>query len=413
MTYPSLVAKQLGKDAPYSWFLLDQAKHNPRYNYADYKLQATRVESYLDALVVAYHAGEDIASWLSEGDWGVCFVLASLGVGLQDHQLFQTALNQLDENQETHYREIVDACVWYQCDNLSPWVLKLLLHPSPVAKQSALALARHESFHVEQEQIHSLLHDPHPAIQSQLLHWLGEGGHEEHTHFIQQHYAHKNNHVAFAAARAGFLFKDPDAFQHIQQMALTTNPSMRDAIALLFVSQQDTARLQTWLTQLWDSDQVSQRAKIYAIAIAGLSTWVEPLLELMEDEHLARAAGEAFTLITGIDIEEAGLDDEEFCGDCALANAEQEEAHAAERKKDTLFASPWEEDLPMPDAEKMYVWWESQKGKSTDGDRYLAGHALSEESLKFVLNNGNQGQRHIAAQHLSLNFAYPWININA
>ena len=45
-----LVQAQLAKDAPYVWFLFDQAKQNSRYYLPDFIEQAEAVEAYLDAL---------------------------------------------------------------------------------------------------------------------------------------------------------------------------------------------------------------------------------------------------------------------------------------------------------------------------------------------------------------------------
>ena len=108
------------KDEPYAWFLFDQAKQNSRYYLPDFVEQAEAVEAYLDAFVIALKAGEEAETWLDKDDWGSCFVLAVLGIRLNQEKFFDLALDHLKEDEETHYCEIVDACLWDQGRDLAP-----------------------------------------------------------------------------------------------------------------------------------------------------------------------------------------------------------------------------------------------------------------------------------------------------
>ncbi|VUD46568.1 hypothetical protein TDB9533_00849 [Thalassocella blandensis] len=411
MSYSQSVIKQLGKDAPYSWFLFDQAKSNPRYCYNDFREQSNALEAYLDTFTVALNGGDDIDNWLDINDWGSCFILAALGVGHCRPDLFDKALDGLKEKQETHYREILDACRWYDCDDLSPWLLKLCKHSSPVANQTVLALARRQTFNISDEMLSLFIQDHHPAVRSQLFHWFGEQGYGQHLDLIKMHYSNENPQVAYAAARAGFLLNQSDAREYLKQVALSDNSYMREAIALLFIKQEEGTVLEDWLTQLWNSEHVSLRVKAYAIAVSGMSAWIEKLLELMEDRDVARVAGEALAIITGVDLEESELDDAEVCDDCDFIKKEQEAKEKSTRSS-KRFVHVWEEDLPIPAVEKVYEWWYAQDLKSKSGERYLAGQVISESSLNKILSSGNQSQRQIASLHLSLNFSYRWTDIN-
>ena len=73
----------------------------------DFQEQADAVEAYLDAFVVALQAEETAENWLDKDDWGSCFVLAVLGIRLEQEKFFDIALDQLKEDEETHYREAV------------------------------------------------------------------------------------------------------------------------------------------------------------------------------------------------------------------------------------------------------------------------------------------------------------------
>jgi hypothetical protein len=174
MIYAELGKDQLIKDAPYSWFLFDQAKLNARYRLVDFKEQANSVEAYLDALVVALNAGETVEEWLDMDDWGSCFILAVLGIRLNQVKLFETALDSLRKKQETHYREIVDACLWDKVEDLSPWLVLLFKHKSPVAQQAAIAVARVNPSTLRTEILQSYIKNEKKSVIIQVLNWLGE-----------------------------------------------------------------------------------------------------------------------------------------------------------------------------------------------------------------------------------------------
>ena len=77
------------KDTPFSWFLFDQAKSNPRYKQVDVNEQIGLVNAYLDALYLPLSTGEDIDDWLDMSDWGSCFILIALAIRLQNKLFFQ------------------------------------------------------------------------------------------------------------------------------------------------------------------------------------------------------------------------------------------------------------------------------------------------------------------------------------
>ena len=75
MIYAAMIQSQLGKDAPYSWYLFDCAKHHSRYDGDSFREQARATEAYLDACTVAAAHGEDLMAWFDRDDWGSLFVL--------------------------------------------------------------------------------------------------------------------------------------------------------------------------------------------------------------------------------------------------------------------------------------------------------------------------------------------------
>ena len=130
------------------------------------------------------------------------------------------------------------------------------------------------------------------------------------------------------------------------------------------------------------------RAGFLAASALGTSAQIPALLQAMPDPALARAAGEAFSTITGCDLEREGL-----TGPAPAAAPESLSADPA--VEDT--ALPDDLELPWPDAGKVSAWWQARAG-SFPAERLLGGRPLSQ--ARVVLADGTQRQRWAAAIEL-------------
>ena len=134
------------------------------------------------------------------------------------------------------------------------------------------------------------------------------------------------------------------------------------------------------------------------LAIQGSGRFGDPsampqLLESMKDPQFARVAGEAFTFITGVD-----LDAEKLAG----KKPEGFEAGPTDDPADENVAMDPDENLPWPDVEKVASWWEKNKGNFRPGQRLLLGKPIAIDWLREVLRTGKQRQRAAAALELAL-----------
>ena len=113
----------------------------------------------------------------------------------------------------------------------------------------------------------------------------------------------------------------------------------------------------------------------------------------MANEKTARLAGEAFSLITGVDL-------------CML-ELEGKRPRTSNPDPTTIPTIPNvdmdpDEGLPWPDAEKFRKWWASQRRRFQKGTRYFMGAPVTREHCIDVLKNGYQRQRILAAHYLCL-----------
>ncbi len=406
--YSENILSMLCKDVPFAWFLFDQSKKNSRYKLVDFKEQAERLEAHLDALSVALSDDEDIQAWLAPDDWGSCFVLAVLGIRHNDSALFDAALDNLNETEETHYREIVDACLWDKQADISTWFVKLLKHDSPVAQQSAVAISRLSPQPMPADIFNVFLENNSAVVRSQFLNWLGEHPQQDQLTLIQSHYGDSNSLLAFSAARAGFLLGDVQGKNHLEKFALGENSYMLDAITLIFIKEDNQQLVRGWIEKLWSTPTISIRVKLYAVSIAGLPEYVDKLFQPMVDDETSRAAGEAFSTLTGADIEFDDLDAMDACADCG--NEDEIDPSLAKKREDDPFISDWEDGLPYPCPDASTDWWQQQRLRFHNGTQYLAGLETTQDNLKTVLSKGNQRQRQLAALHLFIKHDSPWLD---
>jgi uncharacterized protein (TIGR02270 family) len=140
-----------------------------------------------------------------------------------------------------------------------------------------------------------------------------------------------------------------------------------------------------------DSAQI--RWVIKGSGIVGDSVYVPWLTKHMTDAKTARLAGEAFSLITGVDFAQSGLEGK---------RPEGFESGPNDNPDDPDVDRDQDDGLAWPDVAKIEKWWEANRGRFPKGIRYFMGAPVTREHCIEVLKNGYQRQRILAAQYLCL-----------
>lgn len=133
---------------------------------------------------------------------------------------------------------------------------------------------------------------------------------------------------------------------------------------------------------------------LWALGFSGRVSAAEACLKWMEDEEVARLAGEAFSSITGLHLEGQWVRSEEEPLD--------QPGPLDEPNLDADLTPRAEDDLPRPDVEAVTAWWRQARGGFERGTRYLMGHALQADVLLTALERGPMRRRHVWARELSL-----------
>jgi len=192
----------------------------------------------------------------------------------------------------------------------------------------------------------------------------------------------------FEAARAAVLLGDRrEAVAALRTMALVSGRHRRHALSLVLKLLESTevhAVLKT-LSQ----NPADARLLIRGIGACGDLHYIPWLIQQMQDPKLARIAGEAFSLITGVDVARQNFE---------RALAESPEAGASDDPEDDSIAMDEDHGLPWPDPEKIAAWWQTTRHRFVAGSRYFMGEPPSFAHCLAVLKEGYQRQRIAAAE---------------
>jgi len=132
---------------------------------------------------------------------------------------------------------------------------------------------------------------------------------------------------------------------------------------------------------------------IQGSGIVGDPTYVPWIIKHMTGAKTARLAGEAFSLITGLDLAKSHLEGEPQPVGAGTPNDDPE---------DPIVSIDEDDGLPWPDPERISDWWQANKSRFTPGTRYFFGAPVTRESCIKVLKEGFQRQRILASHYLCL-----------
>ncbi len=149
---------------------------------------------------------------------------------------------------------------------------------------------------------------------------------------------------------------------------------------------------QHWLRGLAQQEH-RRRYALISCGVTGDPVYIPTLINQMAIPEYARVAGEAFSMITGVDLAFEDLDTDW---------PEGFKAGPTEEPEDENVALDPDEDLPWPNPELVDRWWHEHSREYQNGVRYLCGRPITDENCRRVLREGYQRQRISAAYELAL-----------
>lgn len=386
------VILQHAEEAAFLWLLRDRAVPAPHFKLSYLARLDNRVEAHIDGLRVAGGVGwELLVEQLVHEEAGEVFATAVLALESRDPVRIASVLEVVERVAETG-RGFVSALGWVERAQLHGTVRGFLGADSAFLRRLGIAACAVHRVDPGAALV-AAIDDPDPALRGRALKAAGELGRADLLEALRARLRDdEDERCRFWAAWAAVLVGDHGrAVIALQRAGLRASPWQFRAIGLVpRVLAADAAR--DWLKTL-SEDPEQLRALITAVGVYGDPHYVPWLIRQMAAPPLARLAGEAFSMITGVDLAYQDLEGEW---------PEGFHAGPTENPEDEDVAMDADEDLPWPNPELVSRWWEENKARFAAGQRHLCGQPISDAHCRAVLREGYQRQRIAAALELAL-----------
>jgi len=230
-----------------------------------------------------------------------------------------------------------------------------------------------------------------PRLAARAFKAAGELGRTDVAGVFWPGYNHTERYVRFWSGWAGALLGDLNSIDVLKRLAVEPGPH-RDGSARMALRRMDVKERTGWHSDLM-RDPACLRQAVVGVGVLGDPGRVPWLIQQMTVDALARIAGEAFTMITGVDIAYLDLERD---------RPEGFESGPTESPEDEDVAMDPDDNLPWPDPTLVEKWWASHASEFKSGQRYLVGKPNAPENLQWVLRHGRQRQRAAAAIELAI-----------
>lgn len=351
-----------------------------------------RIAAHLDGLAVAGRYGTALCTAaLERAGTGEVFALAARLVDERDAGGLDRLVALAAALPEAR-RGLLSAFGWVSAAQLQGIVQPLLA--SADAHRRALGLDACRLHRVDPGAV--LVQSAHPAaptpLRSAALRAACELGRTDLLPQALEMLRDPDPHLACeAAACACLLGNRAKAIDALQDMAGAQEPAR--ALFLLVVQPERGRDFVRRLAKAGSDDAARKRAVIAACGLLGNLQFVPWLVSCMDDDVLARVAGESFSLLTGADL-------------AALDLERKPPAHVpggpTEDPDDDNVALDPDESLPWPDRARIERWWHAHAATIGGHARIFMGAPPTPAHCGEVLREGCQRQRAVAARLLCL-----------
>ena len=400
------IYEQYVVNASFLWVLRSVVLEQPHYYPDDMRQLEQRIEAQLDGLMTSVDLGWQVCEEALElQEPGEVFTAMVVALRSQDSAKIQTAV-EAGLGVKPALPGLVSAMGWLSENIADTWTQRFLR--SKEIKYKYLGIA---SCSIRRQDLGDILTNilqredcrQDEMLYARALRLAGELRRHDCLPLLNNVLNAESDAVRFWANWSATLLGSQTNAQVIKSFVMQSGPYQALAIQLAFrVLSVEKAR--EWISAL-AKDEAQIRAAIKATGVLGDPHAVNWLIGKMRELSVAKLAAEAFSFITGINLEEYQLAVEETEGSPAIPNDDPTDGNV-ELDED--------ENLPYPDVGKVAAFWRKSSQNFTPGQRYFMGKPVSPEVLKHTLAHGSQRQRHSAALELALSDSHaPLFNTRA
>ena len=380
--------------ASFVWVLRSIAVNRPHYTLQDMQGLERRLEAQLDGIMTSVDEGWDACeNALETGEPGEVFTAAVVAIRSHDIHHIRLAVEKGLVN-ETTSKGLISALGWLPDYLANPWIEKFLNGKDLNHKFLGIAACsvRRQN---PGDQLTALFKRSdclqHEILHARALRLIGELRRQDLMPALAAGLNADNATLKFWSAWSSVLLGNKKAVEHLRPYVLAPGPYHHRAIQLAFrVLPVEQAR--GWISEMAKNNK-RVRSVVLATGILGDPHAVNWLIAKMQESPLARIAGEAFSQITGTDLEPLQAVRLPPAGEVGGPNDDA---------NDSNVALDDDEYLPWPEPAKVAALWQRLGQNFIVGRRYFSGRPVSVEVLKEKLANGFQRQRHAAALELAL-----------
>lgn len=384
------IIDQHAEDAAFLWLQRDAAIRAPHYSLKNLAQLDDRVEAHLDGLRIAGDCGWEICEKALElEEPGEVFAAAVLAFEQCDWEKINGVLSAGCKSPKA-FRGLVSATGWQHDECLSEILPYLLNANSPDYRRLGIAgsaINRKDPGNA----LNDALEDADLFLKARSLRAVGELKRRDLLPILRKQFHSEDEPCRFWSAWSALLLGDKTAIDPVK-IFVTPDSIFRELALHIVLRVMDLASSQNLLKELTKNKELL-RLILTGTGVTGDPVYIPTLIKQMENPEIARVSGEAFSMITGVDLANEDMEGE---------RPEGFEVGPTEEPEDENVEMDPDEDLPWPNPVLIQKWWDEHKNDFQTGRRYLAGKPVSQEQCRYVLKTGMQRQRIAAAMELAL-----------
>ncbi|HTV01231.1 MAG TPA: TIGR02270 family protein [Luteitalea sp.] len=390
----SLIVAQYADELAFLWTVRRRAVRSHKYTLASLAALDERLEAHRDGLRLAGDDGWTACQQnLDNAAGGELFALTLLAFESGDRQRMSQAVTAAAVSEDAR-EGLVAGLAWLGPDLVRPWILRLADATDPWQRATGIMAAAARGDDPGASLAHGLAASEAP-VRAAALRAAGLLKRLDLLSHVQRSVDDEDEVCRFAAAWALTLLAPRAGLRHLTRWVGTDDDRGRLALETCFRAMH-LEEGREWIRTMAQDPEWRRRA-VNAVGVLGDPTSLPWLIVQMETPPLARVAGEAFTAITGIDIDEHGLDAGlTVSGEVAFDSGDESEAGGDDA------VDHRDADLVTPSAEKVAEWWRQHQQEFPGGTRHLAGRSVDVTALGEVLRRERQPLRAAAALQLAL-----------
>lgn len=399
------VFEQMFDDASFLWILRSVAQRQPHYLASEVADLEKRIDNHLNGLFVS---PDDV--------WGICQDSLSLE---EPGEVFTSAViafksleaNKIQEvvsaglNNDRAFAGLVSALGWIPKALRDPWLLKFLRSKDLSHKYLAVEVYSHLRQDPGDYLVTILSREDcisHEKLYASCLRLVGELKRRDLVTALNSAMDMENEKISFWALWSAIFLGNLAILKDFELFVLKDGPFRETAMILFFRVAPITYAKQV-ISDLAKSPE-NTRLAIKSAAILGDPQVVPWLIGKMNQPEYARVAGEAFSQITGINLEEHKLD----------LDIPEHASIPNDDNVDEDVDMDEDENLPWPNVDKLKAVWHRNGGQYAPGQRLFLGEKFSMPFLKQQIATGHQRWRWAASIELALiDGSAPLFNIDS